>query len=458
MAKVQTKWMCKECGSTQSQWSGNCSSCKAWNTIEKFLESKAVKGQERFGFSSTTVQKPVKLTEVKIGAEERFSSGLPEVDKVFGGGIVKGSLTLIGGEPGIGKSTLMIQIAKKLADGGKKVLYVTGEESLSQAALRAKRVKAEHDNVFLYQETSFSKIVHQIEDLKPDFMILDSIQICHKEEIPSPPGSIAQVKEIAISLMKIAKELSVTTLCVGHVTKGGDVAGPKVLEHIVDTVLEFEGDRDLEIRMLRSKKNRFGKSEEMAIFSMAEEGLKEEENPSMIFLEKRKKAQTGSVIGTILEGSRPIFIDIESLVVPTNAMTPTRKASGFDPVRLAIILAVLEKKVGMHFSNYDVFLSIAGGVKVKDPAVDLALSLSIASSYTNKKIDSDIVVIGEVGLGGEVRSVQKIQNRLKEVSSHGFKRVMIPKGSKKIGKNEGLEVIEVTTVEEAIHELLGKSV
>ncbi|MCH9622128.1 MAG: DNA repair protein RadA [Chlamydiia bacterium] len=453
MAKLQTKWLCKECGNTQSQWSGNCSGCKAWNTIEKFLESKTSSSRSSFGFSQTN-QKPISILEVEIGAEERFTSGFTEVDKVFGGGIVRGSFTLIGGEPGIGKSTLMIQCAKNLADRGKKVLYVTGEESLSQAAMRAKRVKAEHKDLYLYQETSFSRIVHQIEELKPDFMILDSIQICHKEEITSPPGSVAQVKEIAISLMKIAKELSVTTLAVGHVTKGGDVAGPKVLEHIVDTVLEFEGDRDLEIRMLRSKKNRFGKSEEMAIFSMHEEGLKEEENPSMIFLEKRKSAQTGSAIGTILEGSRPIFIDIESLVVPTNAMTPTRKASGFDPVRLAIILAVLEKKVGMHFSSYDVFLSIAGGIKVKDPAVDLALSLSIASSFTNKKIDSDIVVIGEVGLGGEVRNVQKIQNRLKEVASHGFKKVVVPKGNKKIEDFEGLEIIEVSFVDEAIQKLL----
>jgi len=452
MAKLQNKWMCKECGNTQSQWSGNCSGCKSWNTIEKFLESKSSRHSD-YGMRKT-ISKPVSIVEVEIGSEERFTSGFAEVDKVFGGGIVKGSFTLIGGEPGIGKSTLMIQCAKNLAERGKKVLYVTGEESLSQAALRAKRVGAEHKDVYMYQETSFSRIVHQIEELKPDFLILDSIQICHKEEIPSPPGSIAQVKEIAISLMKIAKELSVTTLCVGHVTKGGDVAGPKVLEHIVDTVLEFEGDRDLEIRMLRSKKNRFGKSEEMAIFSMHEDGLREEENPSMIFLEKRKAAQVGSAIGTILEGSRPIFIDIESLVVPTNAMTPTRKASGFDPVRLAIILAVLEKKVGMHFSSYDVFLSIAGGIKVKDPAVELALALAIASSFTNKKIDSDIVVIGEVGLGGEIRNVQKIQNRLKEVASHGFKKVVIPKSSKKIDGFEGLKIFQVESVDEAIQKLL----
>lgn len=453
MAKLTTKWMCKECGNVQSQWSGNCSGCKSWNTIEKFLESKMKSSSSHFGIAKG-VQKPVPIKDVKIGAEQRFTSGFAEVDKVFGGGIVKGSLTLIGGEPGIGKSTLMIQMAKKLVENGKKVLYVTGEESLSQAALRAKRVGAFCDNLYLYQETSFNRIVHQIEQLKPDFLILDSIQICHKEDIPSPPGSIAQVKEIAISLMKIAKELDVTTLCVGHVTKGGDVAGPKVLEHIVDTVVEFEGDRDLEIRMLRSKKNRFGKSEEMAIFSMHENGLKEEENPSMIFLEKRQGAQTGSVIGTMLEGSRPIFIDIESLVVPSNAMTPTRKASGYDPVRLSIILAVLEKKVGMHFSSYDVFLSIAGGVKVKDPAVDLALSLALASSFTSKKIESDVVVIGEIGLGGEVRNVQKIQNRLKEVASHGFKKVIIPKGKKTLEKIEGLEVIEVSYLNEAISKVL----
>jgi DNA repair protein RadA/Sms len=268
---------------------------------------------------------------VKIGDEERFSCGFQEVDKVFGGGIVRGSLSLISGEPGIGKSTLLIQIAKHLSSSGKKVLYVTGEESLSQAAIRAHRVDAIHPDLLLYQETSFTRILEQIEEQKPDFMILDSIQICHKEELSSPPGSVNQVKEIALSLMKVAKELLVTTICIGHVTKGGDVAGPKVLEHIVDTVLEFEGDRDLEIRMLRSKKNRFGKSDEMAIFSMGEKGLHEEQNPSMIFINKRKISQTGTVIGTILEGSRPIFIEIESLVAPSPFATPTRKASGFDP-------------------------------------------------------------------------------------------------------------------------------
>jgi DNA repair protein RadA/Sms len=447
MAKVLEGWVCKECGNTQSQWSGNCSGCKLWNTIEKFSEAKG----SPFGLFGRKDHKPVPITEVQIGAEERFSCGIKEVDKVFGGGIVRGSLSLIGGEPGIGKSTLMIQMAHHLSISGKKVLYVTGEESLSQAAIRAHRVGAIHPNLLLYQETSFTKIIAQIEDQKPDFMILDSIQICHKEELSSPPGSVNQVKEIAISLMKVAKELLVTTICIGHVTKGGDVAGPKVLEHIVDTVLEFEGDRDLEIRMLRSKKNRFGKSEEMAIFSMDEKGLQEEQNPSMIFINKRKLSQTGTVIGTILEGSRPIFIEIEALVAPTPFATPTRKSSGFDPTRLAILLAVLEKKVGMHFSSYDVFLSIAGGIKVKDPAVDLALSLAIASSFTNKTIEADIVVIGEVGLGGEIKGVQKIHNRLKEVASHGFKKVFIPKGGKKLEQELDLEIIEVGTIEEVIH-------
>lgn len=450
MAKLQERWVCIDCGNTQSQWSGNCNGCKSWNTIEKFLESKISNSVIRSG----KVSKPIPITQVEIGAEERFSCGMPEVDKVFGGGLVRGSLTLVGGEPGIGKSTLMIQIAYNIAKSGKKVLYITGEESLSQAALRAKRVKSEHDDLLLYQETSFTKIVYQIEEIKPDFIILDSIQICHKEELPSAPGSVAQVKEIAISMMKIAKELNITSICIGHVTKGGDVAGPKVLEHIVDTVLEFEGDRDLEIRMLRSKKNRFGKSEEMAIFSMGEEGLKEEENPSMIFLEKRKSAQVGAVVGTILEGSRPIFINIEALATPSAYSTPARKASGFDPTRLAILLAVLEKKVGMHFSSYDVFLSIAGGVKVKDPAVDLALSLAIASSFTNKKIDSDTVIIGEVGLGGEVRSVLKLGNRLKEVAALGFKRAVVPMGSKKLEVEGNLEIMEVQTVEEAVQKLL----
>jgi DNA repair protein RadA/Sms len=450
MAKVNNCWVCKECGNTQTQWSGNCSGCKSWNTIEKFLESKILSSSYKTG----VIQKPIPITEVMIGSEERLASGFSEVDKVFGGGIVKGSLTLVAGEPGIGKSTLLLQIAYNLAKSGKKVLYVTGEESLSQAASRAKRIDAEHQNLLLYQETSFTKIVQQIELLSPDFMILDSIQICHKEELNSPPGSVLQVKDIAISLMKIAKELLVTILCIGHVTKGGDVAGPKVLEHIVDTILEFEGDKDMEIRMLRSKKNRFGKSEELAIFSMVEKGLKEEENPSMIFLEKRKNAQIGGVIGTVLEGSRPIFINIEALASPSTYQTPTRKASGFDPVRLSILLAVLEKKVGMHLSSYDVFLSIAGGIKVKDPSVDLALSLAIASSFTNKTVDSDIVIIGEVGLNGEIRNVQKIQNRLKEVESLGFKRVMIPKGCKKLDTELNVEILEVETIREAVNLLL----
>ena len=361
MGKLQTSWLCKECGHTQSQWSGNCIGCKSWNTIEKFLETKMAKSQRSTGVNA----KPIPITKVEIGSEDRFTSGYTEVDKVFGGGIVKGSLSLIGGEPGIGKSTLMIQIASYIASVGKKVLYITGEESLSQAASRAKRVNAVHDNLLLYQETSFTKILNQIDAIQPDLIILDSIQICHREELSSPPGSVMQVKDIAISLMKISKELEITTLCIGHVTKGGDVAGPKVLEHIVDTVLEFEGDKDVDIRMLRSKKNRFGKSDELAIFSMKESGLKEEDNPSMVFLEKRTAAKSGSVLGTILEGSRTIFIDIESLVVPSAFPTPTRKSSGFDPTRLAILLAVLEKKVGMHLSSYDVFFIYRRGVEGK---------------------------------------------------------------------------------------------
>lgn len=449
MAKISSSWVCKECGFTQSQWSGNCTGCKSWNTIEKFIEAK----QSRMRLKSR-VNKPIAITEVKIGEEERFSSGFSSVDKVFGGGIVRGSFTLIGGEPGIGKSTLMIQIASNLAKSGKKILYISGEESLSQTASRAKRVNAEHENVLLFQETSFTLIQRQIEEIEPDVIILDSIQICYKEEFPSSPGSVAQVKEIAVSLMKIAKEMMITTIAIGHVTKGGEVAGPKVLEHIVDTVLEFEGDKELEIRLLRSSKNRFGKSDEMAIFSMAEVGLQEEENPSLVFLQRRTQSQSGSAIGTILEGSRPIFINLEALATPSVFATPTRKASGFDPTRLAILLAVLEKKVGMHLSSYDVFLSIAGGVKVKDPSVDLALLLAIASSFTNKQIDPDVVIIGEVSLAGEVRSVQKIQNRLKEVAALGFTKAVIPKGAKSIAKDYDFTVKEVSSIEEAIHYLL----
>lgn len=448
MSKQKESWVCGECGHAQAKWSGSCFACRNWNTMERMIE--VIEKNPRFAM---TRAKAVALSEVKPADCERIQTGLPEVDRVFGGGLVIGSLSLLGGDPGIGKSTLMLMIADRFCKKGKRVLYVCGEESAEQTSIRAKRLGIKSDSLFLLAETLFSHIQLQIEEVKPDILIIDSIQIVYKNDLPSLPGSVTQVKEIAMECMHIAKQQGITTLLIGHVTKTGELAGPRVLEHIVDTVLEFEGNQDHGYRMLRASKNRFGPTDEVAMFQMIREGLEEVPNPSEIFLQERQKEVTGSAIIPTVEGSRSILVEVQALVAQSAFSTCARRASGIDQNRLALLLAVLEKKMGYHFHSLDVFVSIAGGLKIREPAIDLGILLAIASSFCNHAIDPGTVVIGEVGLGGEIRSVPRIESRIREAIHLGFKKCILP--MKNVPKTkQKIEIIGVNRVDQVISLLL----
>lgn len=446
--KTIESWVCTDCGHTQRKWSGSCTACSEWNTMEKFVEAKEKKRE--YGLAKT---KPIASVDVVSEKEEKMTTGFAEIDRVFGEGVALGSLNLVGGDPGIGKSTLMLQLASQFCKMGKKVLYVCGEESLSQTAHRAERLGALHDDLFLLSETEFAAIRTELDLMKPDIFILDSIQIVYKSDLPSLPGSISQVKEIAVECMHVAKQNGITTFLIGHVTKGGDLAGPKVLEHIVDTVVDFEGDRDHGFRMLRAHKNRFGPTDEVAILQMGQKGLEEVPNPSKLFLEERAHGQPGSVIGATMEGSKPMLLEVQALISPSVFPTPARRANGIENNRLAILLAVLEKRMGYHFQNFDVFVSIAGGMRVRDPALDLAALIAIASSFCNKAVDAGTLVIGEIGLGGEIRTVPRIDRRVREAKHLGFTNCILPKG--KSGDKYALPATHVKKVDEAIKELLG---
>jgi DNA repair protein RadA/Sms len=382
---------------------------------------------------------------------------MPEFDRLLGGGIVSGSLSLIGGDPGIGKSTLMLQLAQGLAEQGLTVLYVCGEESVEQTSLRAARLNVADDRLYLLSDTLFSNIKAQIDHLKPDAMIVDSIQILYKSELPSAPGSVSQVRELATEFMHIAKGMGIATFLIGHVTKSGEIAGPRVLEHIVDTVLDFEGDRQHGYRLLRSVKNRFGPTDDIALFQMGSQGLTEVSNPSVIFLEERLKEVSGSVIIPTVEGSRALLIEVQALVAASAFSTSTRKSTGLDQNRLALLLAVLEKKMGYRLHNCDVFVSIAGGLKIFEPAIDLGVLMAIGSSFCNRPIDPETVILGEVGLGGEVRGVPRIENRIREAIHMGFRKCLCPKRNLKgisSDLSQKISLIGVEVVEEAIRELL----
>ncbi len=449
--KQKEKWVCIECGHAQVKWSGSCMACKNWGTVEKFLE--AVVSAQRF--TSEAASKPVKISEVGSLNLARGDTGMGEFDRLMGGGVVVGSLTLLGGDPGIGKSTLMLMIANQFAKTGKKILYVCGEESAEQTSLRASRLGIKGGEIYLLAETLFDNISAQVDNVKPDVLIIDSIQIVYKGDVPSLPGSPVQVKEIAMECMHIAKKKGITTFVIGHVTKTGEIAGPRILEHIVDTVLEFEGDPDHGYRMLRARKNRFGPTDEIAMFQMGEEGLEEVPNPSAIFLQERSSEATGSAIVPTMEGTRSILIEIQALVSTAAFSTSSRRANGIDQNRLALLLAVLEKRVGYHFQNLDVFVSIAGGLRVKEPATDLAIILAIASSFASKPIDKSTIVIGEVGLSGEIRSVPRIESRLKEAEHMGFKCALIPKRNSLKKLNTKLAILPVSRLHEAVQKVLG---
>lgn len=455
MTKQKIVWACGECGHKQSKWTGSCSVCQKWNTFSEEVAFK--ESTKRFESLSSVASQPMPIHEIKSENFQRILTQLPEFDRMMGGGIVSGSLTLVAGDPGIGKSTLLLQIAAALAVQGLTVLYVCGEESAEQTSLRARRLNIVSDKLFLLSETLFSHIKAHVDRLKPDILIVDSVQILYKAEIPSAPGSVTQVREIAMECLHLSKGMGISTFLIGHVTKSGEIAGPRVLEHMVDTVLEFEGDRQHGYRFLRVIKNRFGPTDEITLYQMAATGLKEVNNPSEIFLKERLKESPGSVIIPTIEGSRAILVEVQALVAATSFATCTRKSAGLDQNRLALLVAVLEKRVGFQLHNSDLFVSVAGGMKIIEPAIDLGILLAIASSFSNKPIDAETVVLGEVGLGGEIRSVTRIESRLKEALHLGFKECILPKRNMQGISSEissRIHLHGVDFVEEAIHALI----
>jgi DNA repair protein RadA/Sms len=455
MGKVANIWCCRECGHSQSKWSGSCLQCKNWNTL---VEEVAIEDAKPRFEAKRKSARPMRIGEIKVGEMKRLLTRMGEVDRLFGGGIVLGSLSLVGGEPGVGKSTLMLQLAHSLATQGLTILYICGEESAEQTSLRALRLGIDPPTLYLFSETQFGAIKVQVDQLNPDVIIVDSVQILYKSEISSSPGSVVQVREIATEFMHLAKGRGITTFLIGHVTKSGELAGPRVLEHIVDTVLEFEGDRQHGFRMLRSMKNRFGPTDEIAIFQMKETGLVELPNPSAAFLQERMKEVPGSAIVPGLEGARSFLLEIQALVSPTAFTTPSRRSTGLDQNRLALLLAVLEKRVGFQLHHSDVFVALAGGLKILEPAIDLGIAMSLASSFLNRPIPPDFIVVGEIGLGGEIRGVSRIETRLKESIHMGFRKCVLPKRNCKglsAHYMEKIQLIGVEIIDEAIQQLFG---
>ena len=459
MAKVKTQYKCRNCGYISASYLGRCPNCGAWNQFEKEsiqntkTSSKATPSRL---MTKVGLNEPVKLNEVKAEKEERIKTDFEELNRVLGGGIVPGSLVLIGGDPGIGKSTLMLQIMGTIAQSH-KVLYVSGEESASQIKMRADRLNVAQSGMLLYPETNMENIRHQIDEIKPEFLVIDSIQTMNEPSLDSVVGSAAQVKEVTNELMKIAKNDEITVFVVGHVTKEGAIAGPKILEHMVDTVLYFEGDGHHSYRMLRSVKNRFGATNEMGMFEMENEGLKEVINPSEIFLDERLPNSTGSAIVVSLEGTRPIMADIQALVAPTAFGYAKRTTSGIDYNRVALLLAVLEKRGNLMLQNQDAFLTATGGIKLNEPAIDLAIAMAVASSYKNEGISATDCFVGEIGLTGEIRRVNQIQARVNEAAKIGFKRIFIPKHnlSTNLKNRTDIEVVGVASLAQALKLVFG---
>lgn len=426
MTKLKTSYFCQSCGYQSAKWLGKCPSCNGWNTfVEEIIqkEDRTKTPWKEEGGSTQRANKPLALGEIEYNNEHRIITQDNELNRVLGGGIVPGSLVLIGGEPGIGKSTLMLQIAVSLKS--QKVLYVSGEESAQQIKMRAERMNSYSENCYILTETSTQNIFKQIEILRPDILVIDSIQTLYSAFIESAAGSISQVRECTAELMKFAKESGTPVFLIGHITKEGTLAGPKVLEHMVDTVLQFEGDRHLAYRILRTTKNRFGSTSELGIYEMLGTGLREVSNPSEILLSQRENHLSGVAIGAMLEGNRPLLIEIQSLVSPATYGTPQRSSTGYDAKRLNMLLAVLEKRSGFRLGVQDVFLNVAGGLRVEDPAIDLAVCCSLVSSFEEISIDPHICFAGEVGLGGEIRAVNRIDNRISEAEKLGFKEIYI---------------------------------
>ena len=450
MAKVKTQFVCQSCGYQAPKWLGKCPECQSWNSFveERVIDEKAPE-RDLLGMEMETT--PVPITEISAEEKGRFQIGIGEFDRVLGGGIVFGSMVLVGGDPGIGKSTLLLQVMHRLASSGRKVLYVSGEESLQQTKMRAERLGVSSDQLFVVSETSIEKILQHIQKLSPSTVVVDSIQTIYSSDLTTPPGSIGQVREASSRLLYLAKHLSIPIFLIGHVTKEGFIAGPKVLEHMVDTVLYIEGEANHSFRILRAVKNRFGSTNEIGVFEMKDSGLVEVLSPSEFFLSERAQPASGSVIVPSLEGSRPILVELQSLVVSTNFGIPRRTAQGIDANRISLLVAVMEKRLGFHLFSHDIFVNIVGGMRIEEPGADLGVIAAIASSFRDKLIDPEMVVFGEVGLGGEVRGISQSEVRVKEAARLGFKRCLLPKqNQEKIKGMKNIELIGVRTVQEAM--------
>ena len=451
MAKgKKSVFFCQNCGHEENKWLGQCPMCKEWNT---FVE-------EPVSFSKSASAKQIKdaevvaLKHVETDQEERIKTKIEELDRVLGGGIVPGSLLLVGGDPGIGKSTLLLQVCRRLCEDKHQVLYISGEESLKQIKLRANRMGEFTEDLLLLCETNLEIVKNVIQKRKPEVVIIDSIQTMYSEEVASAPGSVSQVRESTNVFMQLAKGLGISIFIVGHVTKEGTVAGPRVLEHMVDTVLYFEGDRHASYRILRGVKNRFGSTNEIGVFEMRQNGLVEVENPSEFMLNGKPENASGSVVACSMEGTRPILIEIQALVCSSNFGMPRRTAAGTDYNRVNLLMAVLEKRVGIHLSNYDAYVNIAGGIKMNEPAVDLGIVMAVVSSYKNQPIDEKTIVFGEVGLSGEVRAVNMPEQRVAEAKKLGFTTCIMPEVSREVVKNiKGIKIIGVKTINEALQVL-----
>lgn len=449
MARTKTVFVCQSCGHEAPKWLGKCPGCGNWNTFVEETVAPAKAGRGTAGFWAK--EKPVPIIDIESSRDKRILTDMPELDRVLGGGIVPGSLILVGGDPGIGKSTLLLQTSHALALKGLRVLYISGEESARQTKLRAERLNALSENVFVLCETDMERIVVALDEVRPDFVVIDSIQTVYHPSIASAPGSVSQVRECTGQFMRIAKVKGIATVLVGHVTKEGAIAGPRLLEHMVDSVLYFEGERHHTYRVLRAVKNRFGSTNEIGVFEMKESGLREVANPSEMFLSERPLGVAGSIVVASLEGTRPMLVELQALVSPTSFPTPRRMSAGVDHNRLALILAVLEKRNGLFLQNQDAYVNVAGGVKLVEPAVDLAIAVCVASSLRDKPTRPYDVVFGEVGLTGEVRAVSRIEQRVREAEKLGFKRVIMPEKSLKgWTAPANMEIIGVATVSEAL--------
>ncbi len=448
--KEMTVYFCQNCGHESTKWLGQCPMCKEWNTfVEETI--KKTSGSSSKAEERRRQAEPVTLSEISMEQEDKVITHMQEFDRVLGGGIVPGSLTLVGGDPGIGKSTLLLQVCKKLSDDGHKILYISGEESLKQIKIRANRIGEFQETLCLLCETDLGVIEEVIRRTKPEMVVIDSIQTMNNENVSSAPGSVSQVRESTGVLLQLAKGMTVSIFIVGHVTKDGTVAGPRVLEHMVDAVLYFEGDRHASYRILRGVKNRFGSTNEIGVFEMREEGLVEVENPSEFMLSGKPEDATGAVVVCSMEGTRPILIEIQALVCQTNFGFPRRQATGTDFNRVNLLMAVLEKRVGIQLSNCDAYVNIAGGIKIQEPATDLGMVMAIVSSFKNRSIDDKMVVFGEIGLSGEVRAVSMPEQRVLEAKKLGFTKVVLPESSmKSLNRLKGIELLGVRSVSDAI--------